>query len=367
MDKGAEPMKNYYYNIMDDIKAYPRAWCFIVVGGRNTGKTYGSLKGSYEEGIKHTFLKRTMEDVDLLCAGTGKIGAKQNAFGIDLSPYKSVNRDLNINVKAFSIKKGIGGFWKCDEEDAPIGHPIAYLLALSAVTKFKGFDLSDCEWLIFDEFVPQPWERVNKKEGEQLLDLYQTIQRDREHRGKDPLKLLCFANATEVSSPVTNIFELTDIMVEMQAKDQAVYYDEERGILLRILKDNKEFMEKTKQTQIYKAMGNTAWGKMAFENEFAYNDFTSVGKLNMKGFKPIVSIKYKHNVYYIWMKDGQYYMCSSRNDKCRCYDLNTENGQKAFYIDYVIDLRNECIDGKMIFEKYTMYDILINYRKFFKV
>ena len=56
-----------------------------------------------------------------------------------------------------------------------------------------------------------------------------------------------------------------------------------------IIDENVEFREKEKQSMIYKAMGNTAWGKMAFDNTFAYNDITNVGKVNMKGFKPITS------------------------------------------------------------------------------
>ena len=31
--------KKYYYDIEDDLREYPDAWCYIVVGGRNTGKT----------------------------------------------------------------------------------------------------------------------------------------------------------------------------------------------------------------------------------------------------------------------------------------------------------------------------------------
>ena len=33
--------KKYYYNIFDDIKAYPDAWAYMIIGGRSTGKTYG--------------------------------------------------------------------------------------------------------------------------------------------------------------------------------------------------------------------------------------------------------------------------------------------------------------------------------------
>lgn len=358
---------NYYYNVDDDVNNFD-AWAYIIVGGRNTGKTYSTLKSCVNSGRKFVFIKRTIEDVDLLCAGSGRIGSKQNEYGVDLSPFKSINRDMHTNIKAFSIKKGLGGFWHCDyEDDTPSGHPIGYLISLSAVTKFKGFDLSECDWIIFDEFIPQPWDRVNRKEGEQLMDLYKTVSRDREHRQKDPLKLICLANATSISNPVTNILEITDHMADMQVKGMSQYYDIERGIYVHIINENLEFQKKERESQIYKAMGNTAWGRMAFENKFAYNDFTNVGRVNMKGYKPVTSYIYKDVQYYVYMKEGQYYLCTSANNKTDVYDLAKENDQKRFWYDRVYDLRNECIEGNMIFEAYTMYDLIMNYKKIFNI
>ena len=47
------------------------------------------------------------------------------------------------------------------------------------------------------------------------------------------------------------------------------------------------------------------------------------------------------------------------------YDLNKENDQKRFWLENGIDLRCECINGNMLFDTYTMYDIIVNYKKFF--
>lgn len=359
--------KDYYFSVDYDIRSNKSAWCVIAIGGRNTGKTYSSLKSCVVNDRKFVFLKRTIEDVDLLCAGSGTIGTKVNEYGIDLSPFKSLNRDMRWNIKAFSIKKGLGGFWKCNKQGEPEGAPIGYLLSLNAVTKYKGFDLSECDWLIFDEFIPQPWDRINRKEGEQLLDLYKTIARDREHRGKDPLKLVCLANATSISNPVMNILEVTDIVAEMQNRGEEKRMLDDRGILIHIIKDHPEFYKKEKDSMLYKSMGQTAWGQMAFENKFAYNDLSNIGRTSLKGYKPVCAVSYKHDNYYIYMKEGQYYMCRSRHDSDNIYNLNRENDQKLFFSEYVFELREACIEGKMLFETYTMYDLIINYKKFFKM
>lgn len=361
----------YYYNVAEDVEAHPDAWCIVTVGGRNTGKTYGALKDCYEKNRRFVFGKRTMDDVDLLCSGSGSVGNKKNKFGLDVSPYKSINRDMGINVKAFSISRGLGGFWECEPDEkgemSPGPSPLGYLIALAAVAKYAGFDMSDAEWLIMDEFMPRAWERVNRKEGDQLMDLYKTISRDREHRGLDPLKLLLLANAVNISTPITNTINIVDDMAEMIARHEDTRYIEDRGIFIRILKPNEEFEKKEKSTKLYKAMGNTQWGRMAFDNEFAYNDFSNVKKGQLKGFKPVCSICYKNKFYYIWMKDGLYYMNTSRHNSADVYDLSLENDQKRFYLNHAIDLRNECINGNMKFESYTMYDLIVNYHQFFKL
>ena len=46
-----------------------------------------------------------------------------------------------------------------------------------------------------------------RAEGEMLLDIYETLSRDRLKRGHAPLKLILFANAEEISTHITNTLE----------------------------------------------------------------------------------------------------------------------------------------------------------------
>ena len=356
-----------YYSIRDDLNDYPDAWCYIICGGRKTGKTYSALLDCLNNNMKHVFLKRCNNDVNMLCAGN-HLGEKGADYEIDLSPYKAINRDTGEHIKAYKIDEGLGGFYRASEDGSAEGAPVGYVLSLAAVHKFKGFDLSDCDEMIFDEFIPQPWERTNRKEGEQVMDLYMTVARDRHLRGKPELKLICLANATNVFNYICEVLEVTDIIADMTVKGREVFYDEDRGIFIRLLKTSEEMLEDDKKTGMYKSMYNTAWGRVAFNNEFAYNDFTNVGKLALKQFKPVVSLKYKNKCFYVYLSESKgYYMCSSPA-KCPVeYDLNTDVGQIGFYYDFALDLRNECVMGRMMFEKYTMYDMIINYKKRFKV
>ena len=353
---------NYYYDIENDITSND-FWCYIIIGGRNTGKTYSCLKSCYVNNRPFVFVKRTIEDIDLLC------DKKNEDLDFDVSPFKSINRDIGSNVRALKVKKGVGGFYKCDpdNDNAPIGLPIGYIVSLSGVSKVKGFDLSDCDWIIFDEFIPQPWDRINRREGEQLMDLYKTVSRDREHRGRPALKLVCLANATKISNPVCNILEITDKLVDMQVNKSSYYKDEKRGIFVHQIKDNAAFMEEEAKSQIYRAMAGTDWGKMALQNDFAYDDFTAVKKSNLKGYIPLIGVKFKSKIYYIYEKEGSYYMTLAPARVDRIYNLKIENDQKAFYIDWLIDLQDASIENRLKFEQYTMYDLIMNYRSFFKL
>lgn len=360
-----------YYDIRDDLEKYPLAWLIIVYSKRGPGKTYSTLRMMVEDNESFIYMKRTIEDVKFLTSGTGKIGSKQNQYGFDLSPFKPLNRDFGWNIKAYSIEDGLGGFWRTKKDDEgndyPVGLPIGYVLAASAAQKFKGFDLSECNYIIYDEFIPKPWERVNRKEGDQILDLYETVNRDRKKRGRPELKLIALANATSVSNPFFEIMDLTDIAVEMELHGLEYFYDEERGIVLHQIPGDFDVEEDQELSGIQKAMRDTQWGQMAYEGKFGYNDFTNISRSTLKGFSPVCSFRHKNRNFYIYRKDGNYIVCKSRHNQGRCYNLQRENEQKAFYYDFIVDLRSRCIEDKVKFDSYSAYDLVVNYKNFFKV
>lgn len=361
-----------WYDFKDDLEKYPDATIYIIVGGRNTGKTYSTLKHiHYNLKSNFIFLKRTQEDVDLLCSGSGRLGAEKADFGFDLSPFKSLNRDLGSSVKAFPIKKGLGGFWNTDDEGGASGPVFGYLLGLSAVYKFKGFDLSDCDFIIFDEFIPRKWDRnVSKGEGESVMDLYKTVDRGREIAGRPPLKLVALANATMAANPLCQTLEITDILVDMQIRRRSYTYLEDRGILIHMLYDNTEFREKESQSAIYKAMAGTAWAQMALDNDFGYDDFSTVKKVNLKGYQPVTYFKRKSKTMYIWMKEGIYYIGHQKfkkPDHVRGYDLSREIDQQAFYYDHIIDLKIANMEERVMCERFSDYDLLNNYKKYYTI
>lgn len=346
---------NKYYHFEEDLKRYPDAWCYIVWSARSVGKTYSALWYSYDNRIPIAYMKRTKDDVDLICA--------ENDKSFDASPYVPINRDKGTEIKPKLIRKGIGAFYSSTDGEETGALPVSYCIALSAAKSLKGFDLSRCDWLFLDEFIPQVGEIVRHCEGEMLLDLYMTIRRDREQRGRDPLKLVLFANAENISVPITNTLEVVDIMADMNANGSEYHY--ERGIMLHHVKSQAKENE---ETGIYAAMKGTAWARKSFGGEFANNDFSCVRNMSIKGMRPILSLSYKGKEYYIYSRaDGIYYMTDSRAKTQVFYNLDREVESRRFWLEWGIDLTGRCIDGKMYFKKYSMYDLILNYRKFFTI
>lgn len=338
-----------YYDVETDIKKMGlKDWCLLVIGGNSTGKTYSTLKYCYKNKIKFAFVKRTNDDVKILCNSDSQI---------DLSPFKSINKKEGCEVYAKSLDKGIGVFYENNEN-------IGYILSLNAIANIKGFDLSDVDIYVFDEFIPVKTQVVKRSEGLSALILYQLINRDRELQGRKPLLFIGLANAMSISNPLTNELEIVDDIAEMKINELS--YKNKNGICIHLLDDNEEYRNMQSENAIFRSLKNTAFGAMSLNNDFSYDSFNKIKKVSLKGYKCLTGFTYKNNTYYIYKKNAYYYICRSKQG-IKIYDLNFESEQYAFYYKYVIDIKIATANNKAFFETFTQYDIIFNFKKYFKI
>ena len=348
-----------YYHLSKDLKEYPDAWCYVVYSRRGPGKTYSALRYCYANKIKFAYIKRTNEDVDFICSDSLR-------SGIDPSPFSPINRDFNTNIKAKKIDKGFGGFYETVDNEIS-GEPIGYIISLNSIKRIKGFNL-DVDIVIFDEFIPQAGEIVKvRSEGSMTLDLYMTLSRDRQLCGREPLKLVLFANAEEISSPIMITLEILDDVCELGNKTH--YYNKERGILIHHITEKEFPIQEISKNGIYKAMKGTKWFDKSFGGEFSGNDFSNIINMPLKHMICLIRIKYNNHYYYIYHKaeTGIYYMTISQGKFIYDYDLDKENDQKLFWLEFGMTLKIALAEDRFKFKKYSLYDLMINYKKYFKL
>ena len=350
-----------YYHTSEDLKDYPEAWLYFIWSKRGPGKTYSALRYMVATKTMFIYMKWTNDDIDLLC----QKGYKGDS-SFDPSPFKPINRDFDCNIRPYKLREGLAGFYEFVDGE-PSGPILGYCLSLNACIRYKGFDFSECDFIILDEAIIKKGMVVKRASGEMLLDFYMTVCRDRIKRGRGDLKMVMLSNADDISGPITNVLNIVDDIAIMNTTGIDKKYDPERGIFLHHI-CSEEIKDDFEKMGIYKAMKDTAWGEVAFTGNFANNDFSNVQKINLKNYKPMIHLIYKRKDIYIYLNHnkGMYHFTSSRSDKCICdYNLDHENDQKRFYQEFGIDIRCACIENRVTFQKYSYYDLFINYKKFF--
>lgn len=374
---------SYYFSVVPFIKAARDlgCWALLIVGARKRGKTYSMLEYAYEQNEQLVFLKRQVGDIKLLCLNAKNKQRKMKKDSEDddieefdedddVSPYADLNDDhgWNVQPKMLDAEQGIATFYDRDS-NWKAKKKCGIALAVNAIAKYKGFGgMRKCKYLVFDEFIPAPWERkVTKLEGEAVIDLYQTISRDREERGQEPLLLVCLANANDLSNEMFNTLEITDDVVDMINNHEDIRKIGRKLVVL--VDDSKLAIKKAeKKTLIYDDMKDTMWGRVTFDNEFARNDISCIGNTSIKKMRCRCSIIYKNETWYVYQKDDFFYICSSRSNKVPVeYDLNFESTRKPFYLKECVAFVNAYHKGNILFSKFRMYDVIIHFKKFFNI
>ena len=222
----------------------------FICGGRGTGKTYDALRTARNKGIKFIFLRRTQAQADLISKA-------------EFSIFKPLNEDEGWNIYPERVSKYNSAFV---ENDIQIG----YTAALSTLSNMRGFDASDIQLIIYDEFIPEKHERPIKNEAAALWNAYETINRNRELKGIAPVQLLCLANANDITNPVFESLNLIRVADRMQKKGSERWTDDKRGIQL-IMLQRSPISRKKGNTVLYNLTDGSDFSRMSLDNSFNVN------------------------------------------------------------------------------------------------
>lgn len=299
----------------------------IIIGGRGTGKTYGALKYAVEEKRNIILMRRTQSQADLINKP-------------EFSPINPVVRDLGIECQVKPLSKYNSSITL--GEDRILG----YTAALSTFSNLRGFDSSFIDLLIYDEFIPEIHERPIKGEGLALLNVYESINRNRELQGRPPLQMLLLSNANRLDSPILDVLDLINVVERMRKKDQTEWISTQRSIALFII-NNSPISKQKEETALYKMVGSGSFMDMAINNKFAFDDMADIRSMPLAGWK----LQARLGDVFIYKKDGLFYIsrhCSGTPAKE--YD-DTEIDRLRFVREN-IRARDRMLQHKIIYEDF---------------
>lgn len=321
----------------------------FIVGGRGSGKTYGAIKYALENGLPFFFMRRTQTQIDLI---------KNDSF----SPFKAVDESIVVS----SINKNLSGIYRgsqnADGTWSAAGPPIGYMCALSTISNIRGFDASDVDLIIYDEFIGEAHERPIKNEGQAFLNAYETINRNRELNGEEPVKVLALANSNSLANPIFVELQLvTPVEKMLRSSDNkngyTSYKNASRGVSVYMI-NRSPILEAKQQTALYKLSGDSEFSSMALRNKFTAEEMDHIKSEDLKPYRLICCVG---EICVYKRKDNtRYYITGHKSGSTQAEYQSTSTDLKRFRRDQYF-LWLAYLKGKILFESYIYKVLFENY------
>ena len=351
MKSGIPYTKEGYINFDQIMEKDPSDYIFMV-GARAIGKTFGALKYALDHDIKFIFMRRTQTQVDLIKSD-------------DLSPFRALEQlGSKYMTTVRNINKNITGVYRMSfdpesQEYVAAGEPIGYIMALSTVSNIRGFDASDVDLLIYDEFIGEKHEKPIRAEGTAFLNAIETIARNRELQGRKPMRVICLANSTDLANPIFIELKIITICEKMIKAKEDLKILKDRDMSIYILNRSPISLKKA-QTSLYRLSGaDSDFSQMSLKNQFNREYFGQVKSMNLKEFRPLVTVGeisiYKHKSQRRWYVSDH---CSGSPEKYDSSDIELQRFRNDYYY-----LKLAYLNRHVYFESYIQQVLFETYMK----
>lgn len=317
----------------------------FVVDMRGSGKTFGALKYVADTNKNFIFMRRTQTQADLVKTE-------------ELNPFKALYNELGDDyLYTFGkVAKGITGIYHMNGEKK---ERKGLLLALSTISNIRGFDASDVDILIYDEFIGEKHERPIKLEGWAFTNAIESIARNRELKGRPPLKVVCMANANDLANPLFIQLGLVRYAEKMIRKDVERLSLPERGLSLYMFRSSP-IADKKKQTALYKLTGGSDFAEMALYNNFSLEFTEMVKSLSLKEYRPMVEVG--EIAIYAHKSKQLYYVTDHRSGNPERYGSSEIDIQR--FVNNYYYLKLSYLNRHITFESYVLQ---VLFEKYFKL
>lgn len=312
------------------------------IGPRGTGKSYGILKYILENNLRFILLRRSQTEMNNI---------KNNVT----NPFKSVLECFpGIRISCESIADNLGVFYRTENEEDV--QPVGYLAALTTFKNVRGMDFSDVDIIFYDEFIPEKHARPIKEEYEVFLNMYETVNRNRELQGKPPVKLVCAANSNDIANPLFIGLEIVERIGRMMKKGTESWTDPERGLAVYMFM-HSPISEKKSETALYQLTAGSSFQDMALRNIFDLDE-SAISSRELKEYKPLARIG--EMVIYVHKSREEYYIRCGKSgtvpDLYTTSDIDSKRFIKKYgyiFLRYLGGMvRFETSTARILFERY---------------
>lgn len=328
----------------------------IFIGGRGTGKTYSGLGGAVDNGQEFIYMRRLQSELDLQCDTDREEG---------INPFGFLNEDKGWDIGLRSITAKSAGIYHrgWEGEKRTYGDLIGYGLALSTLAKLRGIALTKVAYWLYDEFIKERHVARLPGEGDAFFNAYDTINRNRELLGMDPIIMDLCSNATDIYNDIFVTLNIVLDVEKMIASGKSDLWLYDRGLGIHLLESSEKFKEDRRKSAIGKLSRGTRYEASAIDNVFSYNDFSLICHQDLKGWRPQVS--FESQIFNcsgtIFVKKGERRIhVSYASASCENYKIDRMNDYKAFQRRIGIALQNPYLNGYLTFESYQLKQIILD-------
>lgn len=306
----------------------------FIIGARRTGKTYGIfthfLNDVFSKNENIVYMRRTVTQLESVMA------EKKN-------PWIDINNDTN---KCFYFRSVKGEKNRIILEEKLADGSTEYrgeAFALTTMQNNRGFSGTEFTEGFYDEFIPEAMAKRMYGEEEAFLNAVETISSNRELKGKKAFRWWLASNSNTLDSPIINAFGLLPYLERMKRRNQEYALLPDAGIMI-ILINKSPISEKKENTALYKAINRKSkFAAMALDNDFAYDDSSSVNSEDLRQYKLLCTIGifgiYEHKT------EARLYVCEHISGSCSDNFEDSEFGRSqlktfcSFIYNFIITNR----------------------------
>lgn len=247
-----------------------------IIGGRGTGKTFGSLRYCVKRNIRN-----------------GSLFIYLRRYDTDLKKKERLMKDV---AKKFPRSEFQVEGQKIQMRPAKVSNTrkwrtIGYAMPLSSADSDKSIPYNEIETMIYDEFIKtKGMQQYIRNEPELLLDFFNTVD-----RYDDRVRLLCLANAVSIVNPHF-------VYHNISPRNMGISVWKDGTIAVERLQE-QAFIDQVDQTRFGKLIKGTPYYDYAVSNEFTDDNDKFIAKRSSNASCQACFV-FDDDTFAVWMDIG---------------------------------------------------------------